>query len=141
MSQAVSCRPLETKVRVHFQVSPCETCAVRSGTGTGLSLSNKDSPLSVSFQQCSTLIHPSTTDAMQFWHSIWHSDHVLKNARLLTVDGIATGYGLDCPGIESRWGQYFSHPCTKVLRPTQPPVQGESVSYLGVKRPGRVFDH
>jgi len=64
MAQAVSCRPLTTKARVHFQVSTCETYAVRSGTGTGLSPNNKDSPLSVSFHQCSTPIHPSTTDAM-----------------------------------------------------------------------------
>jgi hypothetical protein len=64
MAQAVSCRPLTTKVRVHFQVSPCETCAVKSGTGTGLSVSNKGSPLSASFYQHSTNIHPFTTDAM-----------------------------------------------------------------------------
>jgi hypothetical protein len=23
--------------------------------------------------------------------------------------GITTGYGLDCPGIESRWGRDFPH--------------------------------
>ena len=27
-----------------------------------------------------------------------------------SVVGIATGYGLDCPGIESRWGARFSAP-------------------------------
>jgi hypothetical protein len=27
-----------------------------------------------------------------------------------SVAGIATGYGLDCPGIESRWGARFSAP-------------------------------
>jgi hypothetical protein len=37
---------------------------------------------------------------------------------------IATRYGLDGPGIESRWGARFSGPA---LGPTQPP---------GVKRPG-----
>jgi hypothetical protein len=36
--------------------------------------------------------------------------------------GIATDYGLDGPGIESRWGEIF-HPSRPVLRPTQPPVQ------------------
>jgi hypothetical protein len=30
-----------------------------------------------------------------------------------------TRYGLDGPGIESRWGQDFLHPS----RPTQPPIQ------------------
>ena len=36
--------------------------------------------------------------------------------------GIATSYGLDDPGIESRWGEIFrlSRPA---LGPTQPPVQ------------------
>jgi hypothetical protein len=38
--------------------------------------------------------------------------------------GIATGYGLDGPGIESQWGQDFSHTFRPALGPTQPPVQG-----------------
>jgi hypothetical protein len=37
--------------------------------------------------------------------------------------GIATGYGLDGPGIESRWGRDFSHKSRPALGPTQPPVQ------------------
>jgi hypothetical protein len=37
--------------------------------------------------------------------------------------GIATAYGLDGPGIESRWGRDFSHLSRPALRPTQPPVQ------------------
>jgi hypothetical protein len=37
--------------------------------------------------------------------------------------GIATGYGLDGPGIESRWGRDFSHTSRPALGPTQPPVQ------------------
>ena len=37
--------------------------------------------------------------------------------------GIATGYGLDGPGIESRWGLYFPHLSRPALGPTQPPVQ------------------
>jgi hypothetical protein len=40
-----------------------------------------------------------------------------------TVVGIVTGYGLDGPGIESRWGQDFLHLSRPVLGPTQPPVQ------------------
>jgi hypothetical protein len=36
---------------------------------------------------------------------------------------IATGYGLDGPGIESRWGRDFSHTSRPALGPTQPPVQ------------------
>jgi hypothetical protein len=37
--------------------------------------------------------------------------------------GIATGYGLDGPGIESRWGWNFSHTSRPALGPTKPPVQ------------------
>jgi hypothetical protein len=37
--------------------------------------------------------------------------------------GIATGYGLDGLGIESRWGRDFSHTSRPALGPTQPPVQ------------------
>ena len=40
-----------------------------------------------------------------------------------TSVGIATGYGLNGPGIESLWGRDFSHPSRPALRPTQPPVQ------------------
>jgi hypothetical protein len=37
---------------------------------------------------------------------------------------LSTGYGLDGPGIESRWGGGdFSHTSRPALRPTQPPVQ------------------
>jgi hypothetical protein len=37
--------------------------------------------------------------------------------------GIATGYGLDGPGIESRLGQDFSHTSRPTLGPIHPPVQ------------------
>jgi hypothetical protein len=37
--------------------------------------------------------------------------------------GIATGYGLDGPGIESRWGRDFSHTSRPALGLTQPPAQ------------------
>jgi hypothetical protein len=37
--------------------------------------------------------------------------------------GIATDYGLDGAGIESRWGQDFSHTSRPAMGPTQPPVQ------------------
>ena len=53
----------------------------------------------------------------------------LSDARLISifgpgsVVGIATAYGLDGPGIESRWGRDFPHQSRLALRPTQPPVQ------------------
>jgi hypothetical protein len=36
--------------------------------------------------------------------------------------GIATGYGLDDPGIEFRWRRDFPHLSRPALGPTQPPV-------------------
>ena len=35
---------------------------------------------------------------------------------------IVTGYGLDSPGIEFRWGRDFPRLSRPALRPTQPPV-------------------
>jgi hypothetical protein len=40
--------------------------------------------------------------------------------------GIATVYGLDGFGIESRWWRDFPHLSRPALRPTQPPVPGLS---------------
>jgi hypothetical protein len=37
--------------------------------------------------------------------------------------GIATGYGLDSPGIESQWRRDFPHLPRPALGPTQPPIQ------------------
>ena len=42
---------------------------------------------------------------------------------LCSVVSIATAYGSDSPGIESRWGQDIPHLSRPALRPTQPPVQ------------------
>jgi len=38
-------------------------------------------------------------------------------------DGIATRYGLEGPGIQSRWGRDFPHPFRQALGSTQPPRQ------------------
>jgi hypothetical protein len=40
-----------------------------------------------------------------------------------SIVSIATGYGLDCLGIESRWRRDFLHVSRPALGPTQPPVQ------------------
>ena len=36
---------------------------------------------------------------------------------------IASGYGMDAPGIKFRWGRDFPHPFRPAMGPTQPPVQ------------------
>jgi hypothetical protein len=40
-----------------------------------------------------------------------------------SVVGIATRYGLDGPGFESRWGRDFPLLSKPTLGPTQPPIQ------------------
>jgi hypothetical protein len=40
-----------------------------------------------------------------------------------SVVGIETRYGLDGPGIESRWGRDFLHLFGPALGPTQLPIQ------------------
>ena len=50
--------------------------------------------------------------------------------------GIATRYGLEGPGVESRWGARFS-----ALGPTQPPIQWIPGHSREVERPGRGVNH
>jgi hypothetical protein len=53
---------------------------------------------------------------------IMKSTKLKKKVRGSSV-GIATGYGLDSRGIESRWGRDFSRMARPALGPTQPSVQ------------------
>ena len=59
-----------------------------------------------------------------------------------TLVGIATRYGLEGPGIESRWGAKFSSPVH--TGPGGRPIllyNGHRVSFREVKRPESVADH
>jgi len=62
---------------------------------------------------------------------------MIKHASRYSSAGIATGYGLDGPEIESQCGQDFPHLSRPALEPTQPPVQWVPVFPGGNKRPGR----
>jgi hypothetical protein len=58
----------------------------------------------------------------EIWEKHWYRTFVISGRPGSSV-GIVTGYGLDGPGIESRWRRDFSHLSRPALRPTQPPVQ------------------
>jgi hypothetical protein len=55
--------------------------------------------------------------------------------------GIVTDYGLDGPGIQSRWGRDFPRLSRPALGPTQPPAQWVPCLSPGVKCAGRAADH
>ena len=57
-----------------------------------------------------------------------------------SVVGIATGYGMDDPGVESRWGRDFLHLFRPALGPTHSPVQCVRGFPGGKERPGRDTD-
>jgi hypothetical protein len=53
-----------------------------------------------------------------------------------TAVGIATRYGLEGRGIESRWGRDFSQPSRPALGTTQPPIQRVPGLFPGGKAAG-----
>jgi hypothetical protein len=55
-------------------------------------------------------------------------------------DSVATRYGLDRPGIESRWGRDFPHPSRSALGSTHPRIQW-APCLPAVKRPERGVNH
>jgi hypothetical protein len=55
--------------------------------------------------------------------------------------GVATRYGMEGPGIESRWGARFSAPVQTGLGIYPVSYKMGIGSFPGVKRPGRGVDH
>jgi len=49
---------------------------------------------------------------------------------------IATGYGMDGPGIENRWQRHLTHLSRPALGPIQPPVRGVSGLSRGLSAAG-----
>jgi hypothetical protein len=64
----------------------------------------------------------SLCSCMDFFYKKFHRNYVDYEGPGISV-GVATGYGLDGPGIKSWWGRDFSHTSRPALGPTQPPVQ------------------
>ena len=97
---------------------------------------------------------------LHYRRQLWHSYHVIIHEKhphikiivliqpLFTTStlnemvgrnssvGIATRYGLDDPGIESRWGRDFPNPSRPALGPSQPPIKWVPVLIAGSKAAG-----
>jgi hypothetical protein len=100
-----------------------ETAPLQSASGQVSS--RKKSPFAISNRQVPMFLQS---------HTLNEAVHHLKPIPLITIlqmvlmgpgssVSIATGYGLDGPGIESRWGRNFPHLSRPALGATQPPVQ------------------
>jgi len=56
-------------------------------------------------------------------NSVLHYYYFSKPSIYHVWNGIALCYGLEGPGIESRWEQDFPQPSRQAMGPTQPPIQ------------------
>ena len=65
-----------------------------------------------------TNLHGSSSECSAYIHIISTATQLVFGPG--SVVGIATGYGLDGPGIESWWGRDFPHLSRLGLGPTQP---------------------
>jgi hypothetical protein len=63
------------------------------------------------------------------------------SVNLDSITGRATRYGLDAPGIETRWERNFPHPSIPSLERTQLLYIGYRIFFRGIMRPGRDIDH
>jgi hypothetical protein len=104
-------------------------------TGSGLNFYSKDNLLPITYGRdghfrsfppsvtwiCEPRELPCTNLKCNYTNQIFYTSSKIRG-RDSSVD-IATGYGLDGPGIESWWEQDFSYTSRPALGYTQPPVQ------------------
>ena len=87
------------------------------------------------FEQCLTVWYYGSWN-IKFRTTTWQKGQTFITQHLVqrgpgNVVGIATGYGLDGPGIEFRWRRDFSNLSRPALGPTQHPVQWVPSLYRG----------
>jgi hypothetical protein len=73
--------------------------------------------------------------------NLTHSALIQISSTVPSSVGRATRYGMDRPGIESRWRRDFPHPSRADLGPTLTSYPMGTVEFPGVKRPGRGDNH
>jgi len=97
---------------VFVMETECVYCAVRAD------------PLSIIQVECDLQIGRAVEVSVGHWpgFDLRKLYGVLWTEGPVSVVGIATGYGLDSPGIESRLGRDFPHLSRPALGPTQPHV-------------------
>jgi len=81
------------------------------------------------------LVPPSLPRSSDVSSSFWFINKILININIMYTQwaGIATGYGMDGPGIDSRWGRDFPHLSRPVMGSTQPPVRWAPGLFRGIK--------
>jgi hypothetical protein len=108
-----------------------------------ISYSKKEQTVSTAYSLIS-ISEDSTSDPVSTLQPILepHFRFSARNSVCLNSSvGIVTRYGLDGPGIDSRWGRNFPHRSIPVLRPTQPHIKWVPGLALGVKRQLRGVNH
>jgi len=76
-----------------------------------------------------------------FFQSLWELLHTKIFWSRDSSVGVATGYGLNGPGIESRWGSRFAEPVQAGPGANTVSDTMSTGSFQGVKQPGGGFDH